>query len=61
MEGLTDGNFVDLHFTSVETGITQLNYPATITQPDHGSASLTGDVNFINPLQIIGQLTVVRR
>lgn len=59
--GVKDGKFVDPHFTSVEAGITQLNYPATITQLDHGSASLTGDVNFINPFQIIGQLTVVRR
>lgn len=59
--GLTDGNFVDLHFTSVETGITQLNYPATITQLDHGGTSLTGNMNFIDPFQVIGPLTIVRR
>ncbi len=59
--GLTDGNFVDMHFTSVATGVTQLNFPATITQLDHGGASMTGDMNFIDPFQIIGPLTLVRR
>jgi hypothetical protein len=59
--GLTDGNFVDLHFTSVATGITQLNYPATITQLEHGGTSLTGDMNFIDPFQVIGPLELVRR
>jgi hypothetical protein len=59
--GLVSGNFVDLHFTSVATGVTQLNYAATVSSLDKGGAALEGNVNLIDPFQIIGSLSLVRR